>query len=140
MRWERYGTDWINMKFRSKMDNIFILEKENGGTNLYCFDDGPEIPTEGITLVGEEEEKLRVGIEERKRKAASEQEICEFLFAYFPGLRDYWKRSIEEFDSYEEAKRFAIARAREFGTAAYLWGHHELEPDIPNQSGYKRLC
>jgi hypothetical protein len=47
---------------------------------------------------------------------------------------------IKEFDTYDEAKRFAIARAREFGVAAYLWGHHELEPDIPNQSGYKRLC
>jgi hypothetical protein len=38
---------------------------------------------------------------------------------------------IEEFDTYEEAKRFAIVRARKFGTAAHLWGRHELEPDIP---------
>jgi hypothetical protein len=92
MRWERFGNDWIDMKFRSKMDTIFILEKESGGTTLYCFDDGPEIPTEGITLAGEDEKKLRSGIEERNKNGANEQEICEFLFDYFPGLRDYWKK------------------------------------------------
>jgi hypothetical protein len=92
MRWERFGTDWIDMRFRSEMDNIFILEKENGGTTLYLFDDGPEIPTTDIVLTGDEEKTMRAGIEERKKNGSSEQEICEFLFGYFPDCRDYWKK------------------------------------------------
>jgi hypothetical protein len=92
MRWERFGTDWIDMRFRSKMDNIFILEKENGGTTLYLFDDGPEIPTTSIELAGDEEKRMRSGIEERKQKGASEQDICEFLFGYFPDYQDYWEK------------------------------------------------
>jgi hypothetical protein len=91
-RWERFGDNWIDMRFRSKMDNIFILEKEGDGTTLYLFDDGPEIPTTSIDLAGDEEKRLRDGIEERKQKNTSVQEICEFLFGYFPDYRDYWKK------------------------------------------------
>jgi hypothetical protein len=91
MRWERFGDDWIDMMFRSKMCNIFILEKWEGGTTLYLFDDGPEIPTVSVWLDGEKDEKLRSGIEELKRGSVDEQGICEFLFGYFPDYRDYWK-------------------------------------------------
>jgi hypothetical protein len=73
------------------MCNIFILEKEDGGTTLYLFDDGPEIPTVSVWLGGEKEEKLRSGIEGLKRNGVGEQGICEFLFDYFPDYRDHWQ-------------------------------------------------
>jgi hypothetical protein len=91
MRWERFGTNWIDMRFRSKMSNIFILEEEDGGTTLYLFDDGPEIPTTSIWLDGEDEKKLRSGIEDLKKNNVDEQGICEFLFGYFPDYRDHWQ-------------------------------------------------
>jgi hypothetical protein len=92
MRWERFGADWIEMQFRSKMDNVFILEKTDYITRLYLFDDGPEIPTVSVTFSGEMDATMRAGIEERMKNGASEQEICEFLFDYFPEYRDYWKK------------------------------------------------
>jgi hypothetical protein len=91
MRWERFGTDWIEMDFRSRMNNIFIVEKAKEGTALYCFDDGPEVPTERVTLKGDDEKKLRDGIEGLREQKADEQEICEFLFGYFPELREFCK-------------------------------------------------
>jgi hypothetical protein len=91
MRWERFGEDWIDMQFTSKMHNIFILEKTEEGTILYCFDDGPEIPTESVYLEEKEDEKLRSGIK-RIEKTGS-QAVCEFLFDYFPGIRDHWKNN-----------------------------------------------
>jgi hypothetical protein len=91
MRWERFGDAWIEKRFVSKMDNIFILEKVEGGTELYCFDDGPEVPTASVVLLGEADQTLRSGIEVMARKG--EQAVCEFLFSYFPDLQAYWNNT-----------------------------------------------
>jgi hypothetical protein len=101
MRWERFGNDWIERRFVSEMHTIFIIETvlkgsveefggSKSGTHLYCFDDGPEIPTEGIFLEPESARIMRKDVDELEKSDAGEQAICEYLFGYFPELRKHW--------------------------------------------------
>jgi hypothetical protein len=55
----------------------------------------------------------------------------------------YGRAQFAQFDTYGEAKEAAVKRAKRYkGVAVYLWGHCELEPEIPmliHNPGYKRL-
>jgi hypothetical protein len=48
------------------------------------------------------------------------------------------------FDTYKAAKAFAISKAKNYNrVSVYLWGHEELEPDIPmlkSNPGYRQLA
>jgi hypothetical protein len=57
----------------------------------------------------------------------------------YPGTPECWT-----FDTYDDAKTFAISEAKNYDrVSVYLWGHSELEPDIPmmvNNPGYRQLA
>jgi hypothetical protein len=54
-------------------------------------------------------------------------------FAIYAGHNQKGKRmEIAQFDTYEEAKEAAIKKGKEYkSVSVYLWGHDELEPEIP---------
>jgi hypothetical protein len=57
----------------------------------------------------------------------------------YPGSPEVWT-----FDTYKDAKTFAISRANDYDrVSVFLWGHAELEPGIPmlvNNPGYRQLA
>jgi hypothetical protein len=88
MRWERFGDNWVNKRFVSGNDNIFIVEIVKNGTCLYWFDDGPEIPTESVYLDSEKSGEMEKNIAETIGRG--EQAVCNYLAGFFPELRKYW--------------------------------------------------
>jgi alpha-beta hydrolase superfamily lysophospholipase len=54
------------------------------------------------------------------------------------------RMEFDRFDTYEEAKAAAIRKAKKYkAVSVYLWGHSELEPDIPmliSNPGYRQLA
>jgi hypothetical protein len=69
------------------------------------------------------------------------QEHGKFALYYASGRIEFVR-----FDTYEEAKAAAIRKAKSYkrgDVSVYLWGHSELEPDIPmskTNPGYRQLA
>jgi hypothetical protein len=63
----------------------------------------------------------------------------EFGVGYVGSSSEVWT-----FPTYELAKSFAVIKAKEDDrVSVYLWGHDNLEPDLPrlvNHPGYKQLA
>jgi hypothetical protein len=88
IQWERFGNDWINKRFVSGQDNIFIVENTENGACLYWFDDGPEIPTESVNLDNKEVAEMEKRIAELNNQGI--HAVCDYLAGFFPDLQKYW--------------------------------------------------
>jgi hypothetical protein len=88
MKWERFGDEWIDKRFVSEKDNIFIIENTGIGACLYWLDDGPEIPTDSLNLDSKKVAEIKKKISELS--VQGNQSICNYLAGFFPSLQKYW--------------------------------------------------